>query len=115
MGVELSLDPPVCPIQAMGGKSTHKMINHTDKIIAFKIKSSNNSNYSVNQIFGIIKVSETFTLVITRKPGKPQADKLVIQYVAIGEDVTDAKAVFATPNPTGVFDGETIIKLSAAE
>ncbi|CAI5441013.1 unnamed protein product [Caenorhabditis angaria] len=116
MGVELSLDPPVCPIQAMGGKSTHKMTNHTDRHIAFKIKSSNNSNYSVNQIFGIIKVCETFQLIITRKPGKPQADKLVIQYVAVGEDVNDAKAFFAGPNPpTGVFEGETVIKLSAAE
>ncbi|CAB3405453.1 unnamed protein product [Caenorhabditis bovis] len=115
MGVELSLDPPVCPIQANGGVSKHKMINHTDKNLAFKVKSSNNSNYSVNQIMGVIKVCETFELVITRKPGKPQKDKLVIQYAGVEESVTDPKEAFATGEPKGLFTGETIIKLSAAE
>lgn len=37
MGVELSLDPPVCPIQANGGVSTHKIINHCDKMLAYKV------------------------------------------------------------------------------
>ncbi|CCD66599.1 MSP domain-containing protein [Caenorhabditis elegans] len=89
MGVELSLDPPVCPIQANGGVSTHKIINHCDKMLAYKIKSSNNSNYSVNTIFGLIQIGYTADLIITRKPGKPQADKLVIQFAAVEQTCRD--------------------------
>uniref|UniRef100_A0A8R1HMZ7 MSP domain-containing protein n=1 Tax=Caenorhabditis japonica TaxID=281687 RepID=A0A8R1HMZ7_CAEJA len=115
MGVELSLDPPVCPIQAHGGTSKHKMINHTDRHLAYKIKSSNNSHYSVNLIFGILKVCEVKELVITRKAGKPQADKLIIQYCQINDENADPKPLFANGVPPGELSGETTIKLSAAE
>ncbi|CAB3405454.1 unnamed protein product [Caenorhabditis bovis] len=115
MGVELSIDPPVCPIQANGGVSKHKIINHCDKMLAFKIKSSNNSNYSVNEIFGLIQIGYTFDLVITRKPGKPQKDKLVIQYAAVEQTCRDPKEPFASGAPVGPITGETTIKLSAAE
>ncbi|CAI2325153.1 unnamed protein product [Caenorhabditis sp. 36 PRJEB53466] len=101
MGVELSLDPPVCPIQANGGTSKHKIVNHCDKI--------------VNTIFGLIQIGYTVDLVITRKPGKPQADRLVIQYASVEQDCRDPKAPFAGGNPVGEISGETIIKLSAAE
>uniref|UniRef100_A0A1I7TGH9 MSP domain-containing protein n=1 Tax=Caenorhabditis tropicalis TaxID=1561998 RepID=A0A1I7TGH9_9PELO len=115
MGVELSLDPPVCPIQANGGTSKHKIINHCDKMLAYKIKSSNNSNYSVNTIYGLIQIGYTADLIITRKPGKPQADRLVIQFAAVEQTCRDPKAIFANGPPTGELCGETIIKLSAAE
>ncbi|CAA87431.1 motile sperm domain-containing protein [Caenorhabditis elegans] len=115
MGVEISLDPPVCPIQANGGVSKHKMINHCDKILAFKVKSSNNSNYSVNLIYGILKVCDVKELVITRKPGKPQADKLIIQYCMVEDENADPKPLFANGVPPGELSGETVIKLSAAE
>ena len=37
MGVELSLDPPTCPISAAGGTSKHKIVNHTDRMLAYKV------------------------------------------------------------------------------
>ncbi|CAR98394.1 Protein CBG25443 [Caenorhabditis briggsae] len=43
------------------------MINHTDRHLAYKVKSSNNSNYSVNLIYGILKVCDVKELIITRK------------------------------------------------
>ncbi|CAD6187701.1 unnamed protein product [Caenorhabditis auriculariae] len=115
MGVELSLKPPVCPIAANGGVSTHTIINHCDQMLAYKVRSSNNSNYSVNESYGLIQIGYTADLIITRKPGKPQPDRMVIQYVSVPQDCRDPKAVFAAPKREGEIVGETTIKLSAAE
>ena len=115
MGVELSINPPTCPISAAGGVSKHKMINHTDQRLAYKIRSSNNSNYTVNTIFGIIDVAATVDLVITRTKGPAKPDHLTIHYVSVAEDATDPQAPFASGKPVGEITGQTPVKLSAAE
>ncbi|CAI5442846.1 unnamed protein product [Caenorhabditis angaria] len=84
-------------------------------MLAYKVKSSNNSNYSVNTTYGLIQIGYTVDLIITRKDGKPQADKLVIQYASVEQTCRDPKQPFETGKPVGEIAGETIIKLSAAE
>lgn len=115
MGVELSLNPPTCPISAAGGVSKHKIINHCDQMLAYKIRSSNNSNYHVSTIYGLIQIGYTADLVITRVKGPPRPDHLTIQYASVPQDCVDPKAPFATGKPVGEITGETAIKLSAAE
>uniref|UniRef100_A0A7E4VHN9 MSP domain-containing protein n=1 Tax=Panagrellus redivivus TaxID=6233 RepID=A0A7E4VHN9_PANRE len=112
----IAVVPPTCPISAAGGKSKHKLINQSALKLAFKIKSSNNSNYGVNPIFGFVNVGAEVEVEITRKAGKPQADKLVVMYKSVADDVVDAKAVFeAKDAKPAELDGEVIVKLSAAE
>ena len=115
MGYELSVDPPTCPISAAGGQSTHRIVNHTDMPLAYKIKSSNNSNYTVNLIYGIIQVCGTAELKITRVKGPPKADHLKIEYASVAANCTDPKTPFASGKPVGEITGETAVKLSAAE
>ncbi|GMS94645.1 hypothetical protein PENTCL1PPCAC_16820 [Pristionchus entomophagus] len=115
MGVELSIDPPTCPISAAGGTSKHKIVNHTDRMLAFKIKSSNNSNYSVNVVHGLIQIGYTTDLIITRIKGKPKADKLVIMYADVAQDCKDPLTPFKPDKIEGEITGETVVKLSAAE
>ena len=111
----LAVDPPSCPISAAGGKSKHKLINQSSARLAYKVKSSNNSNYGVNHIFGFCNVGETVDLEITRKPGKPKADKLVILFNEAPADATDAKPFFEPNAPKTDMTGEVVVKLSAAE
>uniref|UniRef100_A0AC34FZ23 MSP domain-containing protein n=1 Tax=Panagrolaimus sp. ES5 TaxID=591445 RepID=A0AC34FZ23_9BILA len=111
----LAVEPPVCPISAAGGKSKHKLINQCSCRLAYKVKSSNNSNYGVNHIFGFVNVGETVDFEITRKAGKPKADKLIIMFNEAPADATDPKPLFEPNAPKNDLTGEVIVKLSAAE
>uniref|UniRef100_A0A914QER4 MSP domain-containing protein n=1 Tax=Panagrolaimus davidi TaxID=227884 RepID=A0A914QER4_9BILA len=111
----LAVEPPCCPISAAGGKSKHKLINQSSSRLAYKVKSSNNSNYGVNHIFGFVEVGGTVDFEITRKAGKPKADKLVIMFNEAPADATDASKFFEANAPKTELTGEFILKLSAAE
>ncbi|CAJ0567192.1 unnamed protein product, partial [Mesorhabditis spiculigera] len=112
----LSLDPPVCRTTAAGGVSKHKMINMCDRKLAFKVKSSNNSNYSVSKVVGFIDIGEKQDFVITRIKGPPRGDKMVFQFIQAG-DATDAAKLFPADGtcPQAEVCGETLMKLSAGE
>ncbi|GMR57160.1 hypothetical protein PMAYCL1PPCAC_27355, partial [Pristionchus mayeri] len=108
----IAITPDRCNISAAGGTSKHKMVNQCDRKLAFKVRSSNNSNYSVNMIGGFIDVAETKEFIITRRAGKPQPDKLLICFCdATGPDALE----HFKGEAKGEVVGETLIKLSAAE
>ncbi|CAD5226254.1 unnamed protein product [Bursaphelenchus xylophilus] len=110
----LAVVPPVCPISAAGGKSKHRLVNQSAVKLAYKVKCTNNSNYSVNKVYGFVDVGEEGGLEITRIAGKPKADKLIVQYVQPAPDHTDPKQAFE-PGYQSEVVGETVVKLSAAE
>ncbi|KAH7730383.1 msp protein [Aphelenchoides avenae] len=111
----LACVPLTCPISAAGGKSNHKLINQCGAKLAFKIKCSNNSNYIVSKVYGFVEVAAQEDIEIVRKPGKPKADKLVIQFAEVAADATDPKAPFEPNAPQPTVAGEVVVKLSAAE
>lgn len=78
----------VLSFQAAGGKSTHKLVNQCGARLAYKIKCSNNSNYTVNPVFGIVEIGDQGQIVIERKPGKPKVNTSVNdQPVCLGRQV----------------------------
>ncbi|CAD6186077.1 unnamed protein product [Caenorhabditis auriculariae] len=111
----LKVDPPVCPIAADGGVSKHTLTNQSDLRLAFKVRSTNNSNYSVSVVHGFVNAGESLDFKITRVKGKPKADRLVFQFASVAGDASDPQAPFASGKPEGEVAGETIVKLSAAE
>ncbi|KHJ90589.1 MSP domain protein [Oesophagostomum dentatum] len=117
MGFELSIDPPRCDISVAGGTKKYKLVNHCDRMLAYKVVINPDSNYSVpeHQLYGLIQIGYTGEIEITRKAGKPRADKMVIQYVSVGQDARDAKKPFNSGKISGEIAGETVMKLIAAE
>ncbi|CAD5219516.1 unnamed protein product [Bursaphelenchus okinawaensis] len=110
----LAVVPPVCPISATGGKSKHKLVNQCGVKLAYKVKCSNNGNYSVNKVHGFVDVGDQGDLEITRIAGKPKADKLVVAFAQPDDKHTDPKQAFEGGFQSQ-FTGETVVKLSAAE
>uniref|UniRef100_A0A1I7ZDC2 MSP domain-containing protein n=1 Tax=Steinernema glaseri TaxID=37863 RepID=A0A1I7ZDC2_9BILA len=112
----LACVPPVCPISAAGGKSQHHLVNQCGAKLAFKVKCSNNSNYTVKPVFGVVGVGEKVAMEITRSNGKPKGDKLVILFAEVTDTMTPAEAASAfQPGFQSSLTGEVVVKLSAAE
>ncbi|VDO60696.1 unnamed protein product [Heligmosomoides polygyrus] len=116
MGVELSVEPPICDITVVGGTKKYKLVNHCALMLAYKIIINPGSNYSVpeNQLYGLIQIGYKVEIEITRK-APPRHDKLVIQYASVGQEARDPKKPFETGKPVGEITGETIMKLIAVE
>ncbi|VDM72467.1 unnamed protein product [Strongylus vulgaris] len=117
MGYELSTNPSRCDIGVGGGTRTYKLVNHCDRMLAYRIIINPGSNYSVpeKQLYGLIQIGYTVDIEITRKPGKPRPDKMIIQYASVDQDCRDPKKPFATGVPVGEITGETMMKLIAVE
>uniref|UniRef100_A0AC34QE44 Major sperm protein n=1 Tax=Panagrolaimus sp. JU765 TaxID=591449 RepID=A0AC34QE44_9BILA len=111
----LACVPPCCPISAAGGVSKHKLVNQCAARLAFKIRSTDNSHYGVNPVFGFVEIGEEVELTITRKAGKPKADRLVVMFKDVPKDATDPKPFFDPSSPKTELTGEITLKLSAAE
>ncbi|VDN57279.1 unnamed protein product [Dracunculus medinensis] len=97
----LFIDPPVANFQTTGGTSVHKLINHTGIRLAFKIKSSNNKDYRMNQVYGFLEPEMAFPLIISRIGGQPRIDKLVVQYKKAVPNLKDAEENFKQGPPIG--------------
>ncbi|KAF1660296.1 UNVERIFIED_CONTAM: Sperm-specific class P protein 19, partial [Eudyptes robustus] len=90
----LAVDPPTCQVPAAGGTSIHQLVNSGACRVAFKVRSSNNNDYRLKPVFGFIEPSSSAKFDITRKPGPPKEDKMVIQFVEAPADATDAQGAF---------------------
>ncbi|CAJ0577515.1 unnamed protein product, partial [Mesorhabditis spiculigera] len=86
----LTVDPPAGVVPAAGGKVTHTLANGGAAKVVFKVKSSNNTEYRLNPVFGFVEPGAQAPVEITRTAGPPKEDKLVIEY-------GDAPADAATP------------------
>ncbi|VDL73474.1 unnamed protein product [Nippostrongylus brasiliensis] len=117
MGVELTVEPPICDISVVGGTKKYKLVNHCALMLAYKIILNPGSNYSVpeHQLYGLIQIGYKVEIEITRKKAPPKQDKLIIQYASVGQDARDPKKPFETGKPVGEIKGETIMKLIAVE
>uniref|UniRef100_A0AC35TTX4 MSP domain-containing protein n=1 Tax=Rhabditophanes sp. KR3021 TaxID=114890 RepID=A0AC35TTX4_9BILA len=92
----LTIEPAAVEVPAAGGTSTHKLTNPGATRIAFKIKSSNNNEYRLKPVFGFVEPGAATDVVVTRLPGAPKEDKLVIYF-------TDQNVAPETPKPEDVF------------
>ncbi|KAH7693116.1 MFP1-beta [Aphelenchoides avenae] len=105
----LTADPPAAQVPAGGGTSTHQLTNAGATRIAFKVKSSNNTEYRLKPVFGFIEPGAATPIEVTRLAGPPKEDKLVVQFAEAGADVTDPQAPFKA----GPAAGEVVIPLKA--
>uniref|UniRef100_A0A0R3PEX7 MSP domain-containing protein n=1 Tax=Angiostrongylus costaricensis TaxID=334426 RepID=A0A0R3PEX7_ANGCS len=96
----LKVEPGIVNFSTAGGKLNVVLRNEVGARVAFKVKCSNNHEYGILPIYGFIKVSETASLEITRLPGKPKEDKMVILWEEAKASSTEAKDAFT--NPTNV-------------
>ncbi|VDM98974.1 unnamed protein product [Thelazia callipaeda] len=76
----LSIDPPVACVPASGGQSVHQVTNPTGLRLAFKVKSTNNNDYRLKPVYGIVEPSSATAIEITRSAGPPKEDKFVILF-----------------------------------
>uniref|UniRef100_A0A0K0D0E3 Major sperm protein n=1 Tax=Angiostrongylus cantonensis TaxID=6313 RepID=A0A0K0D0E3_ANGCA len=90
----LKAEPAIVNFSTAGGKLNIILRNEVGARVAFKVKCSNNHEYGILPIYGFIKVSETASLEITRLPGKPKEDKMVILWEEAKASSTDAKDAF---------------------
>ncbi|CAJ0576419.1 unnamed protein product, partial [Mesorhabditis spiculigera] len=86
----LTVDPPAGAVPAAGGKTTHTLANAGAAKVVFKVKSSNNTEYRLQPVFGFVDPGGQAPVEVTRLAGPPKEDKLVIEY-------GDAPADAATP------------------
>ncbi|CAI5448386.1 unnamed protein product [Caenorhabditis angaria] len=85
--------------------------NVHNKKIMFKVRSSNNTDYMVNPVFGTIEPGATFVFAVTHKQSAaPKDDKLVFMNTVFGGDETDLEKTFKASKMTG--DAVTV-KMSA--
>ncbi|MFH4973759.1 hypothetical protein AB6A40_000468 [Gnathostoma spinigerum] len=106
----LIADPPACNVPAGGGVSNHTLNNPSGMRLAFKVKSSNNDDYRLKPVFGIVEAGTTAPLEITRTAGPPKADRMVVQFKEAPPGVTDLAALFKESPPIG----EVVIPVNAA-
>ncbi|CAJ0945954.1 unnamed protein product, partial [Mesorhabditis belari] len=104
-----TVDPPAAQLDAAGGKSIHTLNNGGAAKVVFKVKSSNNTEYRLNPVFGFVEPGAVAPLEVTRLAGPPKEDKLVIEF-------GDAPADAETPQDAfkGVADPQKLtISLTA--
>uniref|UniRef100_A0A914XZL9 MSP domain-containing protein n=1 Tax=Panagrolaimus superbus TaxID=310955 RepID=A0A914XZL9_9BILA len=106
----LAADPANAAVPAAGGSSTHQLVNSGASRLAFKVKSSNNTEYRLKPVFGFVEAGASAPLEITRLAGPPKDDKLVVQFAEVAADATDPQAPFKA----GPAAGEVVIPVSAA-
>ncbi|WKX98063.1 hypothetical protein Q1695_013618 [Nippostrongylus brasiliensis] len=95
----LKVDPARATFRTAGGVSLHNVTNKGLIRFAFKIKCSNNNEYGISPVYGFIDPMSSCPVKITRLPGIPKVDKMVIQWVQTTPGTTDPKEAFRSASP----------------
>ncbi|KAK0412745.1 hypothetical protein QR680_006402 [Steinernema hermaphroditum] len=90
----LSIDPETATFITSGGRSEHMLVNCGDARLAVKVRCSDNNVYRVNPVYMFVEAGQCTSLMVTRLPGPPKVDKLVLHYVACAESEQSAKELF---------------------
>lgn len=85
------VDPPIVEIKASGGVSVHQILNASSQRLAFKIKSSNNINYTLKPVYGFVEPGTSEPIVVTRTNGPAGIDKLVVEFSETTAMIKDAQ------------------------
>ncbi|CAJ0596386.1 unnamed protein product [Cylicocyclus nassatus] len=99
--MSLTANPSAADFAASGGASSHTLTNCCKDRLIFKIKSSNNTSYRVNPVFGILGPGAKTTVEITRQGGPVKEDKIVVNYAQAPTDATDAQVAYRTAETIG--------------
>uniref|UniRef100_A0A1I8A2Q6 MSP domain-containing protein n=1 Tax=Steinernema glaseri TaxID=37863 RepID=A0A1I8A2Q6_9BILA len=70
------------------------LVNCSDSRIAVKVRCSDNNVYRVNPVYTFVEAGQCSSLVVTRLPGPPKMDKLVLHYVPCSEKDHQIKEIF---------------------
>uniref|UniRef100_A0A7I4YPE7 MSP domain-containing protein n=1 Tax=Haemonchus contortus TaxID=6289 RepID=A0A7I4YPE7_HAECO len=116
MGDVVFFEPRRTSVLVSPAGSTKKLANHSAMRVAYKFIFAPNLNFSAKpeQMYVFIPQWGKIDVVLYRNKGRPADENLRIQFAAAptGED---PKESFATGQPTGVYVGETTVKLVAIE
>ncbi|VDO51206.1 unnamed protein product [Haemonchus placei] len=109
----LKVQPPKATFNPIGGVSNHTVTNSGKTRLVFKIKSSNNNDYGIHPVFGFIEPSSSTVVKVTRLPGNPKEDKMIIQWVEAPGTVKDPKEAFQLASPWLVQSMKVIMEVYA--
>jgi hypothetical protein len=62
----LSIEPAQATVPSTGGTSSHQLSNTGAARLAFKVKTSNNTDYRLKPVFGFVDAGATAQLDIIR-------------------------------------------------
>ncbi|KAK5985513.1 hypothetical protein GCK32_013893, partial [Trichostrongylus colubriformis] len=95
----LKVEPPKATFKPSGGVSVHTITNKGLTRLVYKIKCSNNNEYGIHPVYGFIEPMSSSLVMITRLPGIPKEDKMVIQWVEAAADAKDPREAFKVASP----------------
>ncbi|VDO84397.1 unnamed protein product [Heligmosomoides polygyrus] len=95
----VKVEPPKARFNTSGGVSMHNVTNKGLNRIVFKIKCSNNNEYGIHPVYGFIEGMSPVPIKITRLPGTPKEDRMVIQWTNATPDMKDPKEAFKSASP----------------
>ncbi|VDO93180.1 unnamed protein product [Heligmosomoides polygyrus] len=75
-------------------QSSARVAKNTDRKTIFKVKSSNNDEYSVEPVFVFIEPTGNASIEVVRLNAAPCNDRMVVQFAPAPNDATDAKEAF---------------------
>ncbi|XGW09346.1 hypothetical protein V3C99_011554, partial [Haemonchus contortus] len=113
LSLMLKVQPPKATFNPIGGVSNHTVTNSGKTRLVFKIKSSNNNDYGIHPVFGFIEPSSSTVVKVTRLPGNPKEDKMIIQWVEAPGTVKDPKEAFQLASPWLVQSMKVIMEVVA--
>ncbi|KAI6211046.1 Major sperm protein [Aphelenchoides besseyi] len=90
----MSVDPEVGKFLATGGRSEHMCVNLGESRICVKVRCSNNVLYRVNPVYMFIDPRQCQNLIVSRLPGEPKGDKLILHYLPCDDNASDPHEVF---------------------
>uniref|UniRef100_A0AC34RI55 Major sperm protein n=1 Tax=Panagrolaimus sp. JU765 TaxID=591449 RepID=A0AC34RI55_9BILA len=94
----LSVDPDSANFQPTGGNSEHMLVNLSSERLAIKVRCSDNNLFRVNPVFMFIEPGQCTNLVVTRVPGPPKNDKIVLHFMKNNDPNAQIKELFKAAN-----------------
>lgn len=79
----LTVQPRAVQVPASGSTCTHKLVNTSAARLAFKIKSTNNTDYRFNPVHGFIEPQRLHRILIKKLPGDVRDDVFIVQYAEV--------------------------------
>ncbi|KAK6738357.1 hypothetical protein RB195_020460 [Necator americanus] len=95
----LTVDPPASIFPTTGGQLKHTLKNPRQTRMVYKIKCSNNNDYGISPVYSFVEAGGTATITVTRLPGAPKEDKMVIQFVEAPAGGKTPEEAFALASP----------------
>ncbi|CAI5439683.1 unnamed protein product [Caenorhabditis angaria] len=95
MGVWVYIEPSSALFPAtVQATSVHHLVNVKAKRLAFKVKTSNNEQYSVRPVFGFLDPNRYEKFEVQKMIGPPTEDKIIVQYIEVSDMIENPRTPF---------------------